>query len=250
MKEYFSIADFNAWNQLGDDATQLERCEHFMSYYKGITIDELRALPKGEVLNEYGKLSEVFANTAAPQFYPLIMIDDVLHGYIDISKMSLGEYVDLEKMTKDTQQNLPLITALLYRPIKKHQLNSLKYKVVNGYNVGRKQLTNLWDYYELEPYNYSTAITNSERMNGLPVAFAMGALSFFLLQTSLMQASMQRYSLAKGVRERVKVMKDIPSQMKSMMNEATVTIGSGLQLFATSRQLPSLASQGISVLQI
>ena len=250
MKEYFSIADFNAWNQLGDDATQLERCEHFMSYYKGITIDELRALPKGEVLNEYGKLSEVFANTAAPQFYPLIMIDDVLHGYIDISKMSLGEYVDLEKMTKDTQQNLPLITALLYRPIKKHQLNSLKYKVVNGYNVGRKQLTNLWDYYELEPYNYSTAITNSERMSGLPVAFAMGALSFFLLQTSLMQASMQRYSLAKGVRERVKVMKDIPSQMKSMMNEATVTIGSGLQLFATSRQLPSLASQGISVLQI
>jgi len=250
MKEYFSIADFNAWNQLGDDATQLERCEHFMSYYKGITIDELRALPKGEVLNEYGKLSEVFANTAAPQFYPLIMIDDVLHGYIDISKMSLGEYVDLEKMTKDTQTNLPLITALLYRPIKKHQLNSLKYKVVNGYNVGRKQLTNLWDYYELEPYNYSTAITNSERMSGLPVAFAMGALSFFLLQTSLMQASMQRYSLAKGVRERVKVMKDIPSQMKSMMNEATVTIGSGLQLFATSRQLPSLASQGISVLQI
>lgn len=250
MKEYFSIADFNAWNQLGDDATQLERCEHFMSYYKGITIDELRALPKGEVLNEYGKLSEVFANTAAPQFYPLIMIDDVLHGYIDISKMSLGEYVDLEKMTKDTQTNLPLITALLYRPIKKHQLNSLKYKVVNGYNVGRKQITNLWDYYELEPYNYSTAIANSERMSGLPVAFAMGALSFFLLQTSLMQASMQRYSLAKGVRERVKVMKDIPSQMKSMMNEATVTIGSGLQQFAISRQLPSLASQGISVLQI
>jgi len=250
MKEYFSISDFTKWNELGDDATQLERCDHFMSYYKSITIDELRALPKGEVLNEYGKLSEVFANTAAPQFYPLIMIDDVLHGYIDISKMSLGEYVDLEKMTKDTQTNLPLITALLYRPIKKHQLNSLKYKVVNGYNVGRKQITNLWDYYELEPYNYSTAIAKSERMSGLPVAFAMGALSFFLLQTSLMQASMQRYSLAKGVRERVKVMKDIPSQMKSMMNEATVTIGSGLQQFAISRQLPSLASQGISVLQI
>lgn len=250
MKEYFSISDFTKWNELGDDATQLERCEHFMAYHKGISVDELRALPNGEVLNEYNKLSEVFANTSAPQFYPLIMIDDVLHGYIDISKMSLGEYVDLEKMTKDTQTNLPLITALLYRPIKKHKLDSLKYKVVNGYNVGRKQLTNLWDYYELEPYNYSTAITNSERMSGLPVAFAMGALSFFLLQTSLIQASIQRYSLTKGVKEKVKMMRDIPHQMKSMMNEATGTIGSGLLQFAISRQLPSLTSQGINVLQI
>lgn len=250
MKEYFSIADFTKWNEIGDDATQLERCEHFMSYYKGISVDELRALPNGEVLNEYGKLSEVFANTAAPQFYPLIMIDDVLHGYIDISKMSLGEYVDLEKMTKDTQTNLPLITALLYRPIKKHKLDSLKYKVVNGYNVGRKQLTNLWDYYELEPYNYSTAITNSERMSGLPVAFAMGALSFFLHQISLMGPSMQLYLQAKTPKERMKVMMDTPSQMKSMMRGHISDIGDGFQLFATSRQLPSLASQGISVLQI
>ncbi len=127
-------------------------------------------------------MNMVNANTAAPQFYTLIMIDDVLHGYIDISKMSLGEYVDLEKMTKDTQTNLPLITALLYRPIKKHKLDSLKYKVVNGYNVGRNKITNLWDYYELEPYNYSTAITNSERMSGYQSHLLWGHSLFFCIK--------------------------------------------------------------------
>jgi len=250
MKEYFSISDFTKWNEISDDATQLERCEHFMSYYKGISVDELRKLPNGEVMQEYSKLSEIFADTSAPQFYPLIEIDGKLHGYIDISKMSLGEYVDLEKMSKDTQTNLPLITALLYRPIKKHKFDSLKYKVVNGYNVGRKELTNLWEYYELEPYDYSTAITNSERMARLPVAFAMGALSFFLLQTSLTQLSIKHYLQAKTPKEKMVVMKNIPHQMKSMMKGHISNIGDGLLQFAISRQLPSLTSQGISVLQI
>ena len=57
MKEYFSISDFTKWNEISDDATQLERCEHFMSYYKGISVDELRKLPNGEVMQEYSKLS-------------------------------------------------------------------------------------------------------------------------------------------------------------------------------------------------
>ena len=31
--KYFSIRDFNVWNNVPEDATQLDRCEEFMSYY-------------------------------------------------------------------------------------------------------------------------------------------------------------------------------------------------------------------------
>ena len=110
--KYFSIKDFQFWNSLSEEMTQLERCESFMSYYYNQSIDEIRALPKDKLVIEYNNITETFEKTSVPIFYPLIEIEGKLYGYVDLSQMSLGEYVDLEKLCKDANRNLTQIIAI------------------------------------------------------------------------------------------------------------------------------------------
>ena len=248
--KYFSIRDFNVWNNVPEDATQLDRCENFMSYYYGKSMEEIRQIPKDKIIAEYTKISEILEQTSAPVFYPLIEIDGVLHGYVDLSQMTLGEYIDLEKLVKEPNKNLAQIMAIMYRPITEHKFNSLEYKIVNAYKVGARQMTNIWDYYTLEPYNYSTSVVNTETMHKFPVGFALGALSFFLLQTALISPSIARYSEATTAESKRKVVKNSTKEMKSMMKGLSVNIGDGLLQFITSLKHPSLASQEIKVSQI
>jgi len=248
--KYFSIRDFNVWNNVPEDATQLDRCENFMSYYYGKSMDEIRQIPKDKVIAEYTKISEILEQTSSPIFYPIIEIDGVLHGYVDLSQMTLGEYVDLEKLVKEPNKNLAQIMAIMYRPITEHKFNSLEYKIVNAYKVGAKQMTNIWDYYTLEPYNYSTSVVNTETMHKFPVAFALGALSFFLLQTSLIAPSIMRYSEATTAEKKKKVLKNSSKEMQLTMKGHSVNIGDGLVQFIISRKHPCLTLQGISVSQI
>jgi len=248
--KYFSIKDFNVWNNVPEDATQLDRCEEFMSYYYGKPMDEIRQIPKDKIIAEYTKISEILEQTSAPVFYPLVEIDGVLHGYVDLSQMTLGEYIDLEKLVKEPNKNLAQIMAIMYRPITEHKFNSLEYKIVNAYKVGARQMTNIWDYYTLEPYNYSTSVVNAETMQKFPVGFALGALSFFLLQTSLISPSIARYSEATTAESKKKVLKNSPKEMKSMMKGVSAHIGDGLVQFIISRKLPSLTSQGTNASQI
>lgn len=248
--KYFSIRDFNVWNNIPEDATQLDRCEEFMSYYYSKPVDEIRQIPKDKVIAEYTKISEILEQTSSPVFYPIIEIDNVLHGYVDLSQMTLGEYVDLEKLVKEPNKNLAQIMAIMYRPITEHKFNSLEYKVVNAYKVGAKQMTNIWDYYTLEPYNYSNSVVNTETMYKFPVGFALGALGFFLLQTSLIAPNIVRYSEATTEKEKKKVLKNSSKEMMLTMKGHSVNIGDGLVQFIISQKLPSLTSQGISVSQI
>lgn len=249
MKEYFGIKDWTVWNGFGEEITEMERCELFMSYYKNITPDEVRDLNKNTLMKEYGELVDVFEKTSAPAFYPIIEIDGVLHGFVDITQMSLGEYVDLEKLTKYPKENLAQIMAILYRPITKHKFNSLKFKVINTYNTfsNNGKMVNIWDYYEVEPYNYSNSVVVAERMAHFPVAFALGALSFFLLQISLVNQSSLLYS---QMNQKEKLKMNWSNQMKKLIPKNTINIGDGMQQFVIWRKLPSLTSQGISVSQI
>ncbi|NBW16284.1 MAG: hypothetical protein EBR82_50720 [Caulobacteraceae bacterium] len=250
--KYFSIKDHKFWIKLNPEATQLDKAEAFMSYHLDKTIDEVRQMPANEVNAEFAKILEVFEQTTNPQFYPLIEIEGKLHGYIDISQMTLGEYVDLEKLASNVNDNLAEIMAILYRPITKHRFDSIKYNIINTFNVASKSknITNIWEYYELEPYTYANAVINTQTMEKLPVAFALGAVSFFLLQTSLLIKSSQDYSNKNPKMKMKEFMKMERNQMNKVIENNSVNIGGGLLQFIVSRQLPSLQSTGISVSQI
>jgi len=245
--KYFTIKDYQTWNSLDSELTEMERCEIFMSYHKNKSIDEIRETNKNTLMKEYAELVNIFESTSAPSFYPIIEIDGVLHGFVDISQMTLGEYVDLEKLAKHTDKNLSQMMAILYRPIKSHKFKNLKFNIVNTYNTFRDKITNIWEYYTLEPYTYANSVVVTERMDKFPISFALGAVSFFLLQISLISQSSALYStMTPQQRKKTNWMK----QMKNLIPQNTLDIGDGLLQFVISRRHPSLTLQGISVSQI
>jgi hypothetical protein len=250
MIQYVTIEDYLKWQDC--TGTGLDKAITFMSYYLGKSEDEIREMG-GEVLKQYEEFSKLLEDTASPQFFPIIEIDGKLHGFCDITQMTLGEYVDLEKLAGDANGNLSQIMAILYRPILKHRFDSIQYNIVNTYNVysKNKNLTNLWEYYELEPYTYSNAIINTEKMKKLPIGFGLGAVSFFLLQTSLLIKSSQDYSNRGEKMKMVEFMKKEKKEMNNVIKNNSVSIGDGLLQFIISRQLPSLTLGGeISLLRI
>jgi len=247
-KEYFSIRDHITWFSIPEDATPSERMIEFMSYYLDKTKDEIRQMNPSDLFEQYENVSKVLEKTSGSTFYPFIEIDGKLYGYIDLSKMSLGEYVDIEKYAKNMHQNMAELMAILYRPVKSHKFDSLKFETINTFNVFRNKLTNFYDYYELEEYNFANSATNIEKIEKLPVAFAQGALSFFLLQTSSVATNLKPSLDHKSQKQRLKKMNKM---MKSLVIENNIqSIGDGLRQFAIYQQLPSLTSQGISVSRI
>ena len=172
-----------------------------------------------------------------PQFYPVFELDGKLYGYSSMSKMTLGEYVDLERLASKPQENIEEIMAILYRPIKKHKFNGIKWAFKNAYKVGLGDAENLFKYYELEEYDSSERLSNAEKLSALPATMALGALSFFLVlaNSSLIGSSLS----SQPPKQQMEVMKKLTSKIASM------NIGDGLQQFITSLQHPSFQSPEI-----
>jgi hypothetical protein len=245
--EYFSIKDYTTWFSIAEDASPNDRMIEFMMYYLDKNEDEIRQMSPNELFKQYDDVSKLLESTIDSTFYPFIEIDNKLYGYIDLSKMTLGEYVDIEKYSKNVNENMGELMSILYRPVISHKFESLKFEVANTFNVYRNKLTNFYDYYELEEYNYANSATNISKIEKLPIAFARGAISFFLLQTSSVGTSTNLYSSHKP-KEIMKIMKEsIQSQVTENDMES---IGDGLRQFATYLQLPSLTSQATKGSQI
>jgi hypothetical protein len=79
-------------------------------------------------------------------------------------------------------------------------------------------------------------------MKNIPVSFALGAMSFFLVLASSSFLGTQ-VSLSQNRKEKKETMKKIKELL-------TVNIGDGLLQFITYQKLPSFQSQEIKVSQI
>lgn len=170
-----------------------------------------------------------------PAFYPVFELDGVRYGFSSISKLTLGEYVDLERLAKQPQENIEEIMAILYRPIVKDRFKGLKWAFKNAYKVGLGDAENLFKYYTLEEYDSSKRLDNAEKLSMLPATMALGALTFFLTlaNTSLIGSNLSSLS----PKQQMIAMKEITNKMTSM------NIGAGLQQFIISQTLPSFKSQ-------
>lgn len=172
-----------------------------------------------------------------PQFYPVFELDNVLYGFSSMSKLTLAEYVDLERLAKQPQENIEEIMAILYRPIVKHKFGGIKWAFKNKHKVALGDAENLFKYYELEEYNSSERLDNADKLNVIPASIALGALSFFLVLANLSLIGTNLSSLPP--QQQMKAMEKMNKQMASM------NIGAGLHQFITSQVHPSFQSQEI-----
>jgi hypothetical protein len=214
---------------------------NFISYLSNTSQKEIEALTPQEVQSTYLKILQTFGDVDS-KFFPVIEINGVLYGFSSIAKMTLGEYVDLERLAKAPNDNLEEIMAILYRPITKHSFNGVKWNFIKTFKVGFGKVENLFKYYTIEKYNSSKNAEQADLMATIPVSFALGALAFFLAVASNSLLSIQASSLSNKAEKK--------KRMEIIKKLTSVPIGDGLLQFITYQKLPSLQSQEIRVSQI
>lgn len=132
-------------------------------------------------------IAEKFKDIASPdnEFHSLVEWNGQLYGYAHMSKSNIGEYVDLENLTKDFDDNLHKIAALLYRPITDHNFESLSFTVKQKLKMVNNKVENVFDYYNVEPYDSNIRKKREREFIDFPIHILLGAISFFLTTGNL-----------------------------------------------------------------
>lgn len=234
---YLNIKDWKYFKSLDDDTTTAKMV-NFISYLSNVPQEEIESLTPQEIQATYLKILQTFGDVDS-KFFPVIEINGVLYGFSSVAKMTLGEYMDLERLAKEPNDNLEEIMAILYRPITKHSFNGIKWNFIKTFKVGFGKVENLFKYYTIEKYDSSKRATQADIMATIPVSFALGALAFFLVVGSNSLLSTQVYSSSSKTERKKK--------MEAVKKLATVPIGDGLLQYIIYRKLPSLTSREIRV---
>lgn len=230
IPEYLTVGDYQRISML----------EHLTENEKAVEMTSIVTNIERSVINKWSPndVSKIVSSVLSlmqieeATFYPIVELDGVLYGYRPLSKMTLGEYIDLERLCKDTVGNLTEIMAILYRPITKNKLKGIKYGVKHGFKIANGKAENLFKYYDIEEYDSEERVSNSELMESFPASFALGALSFFLAIGNQSLNSMNN-SLTVEMKERM-----------TRKNQTLIQdIGDGLLQFIRYQSLPSLTSR-------
>jgi hypothetical protein len=234
IPDYFSIKDWKYYNSLEMDS-EVDKMVKFVSYISDLDEDTILGLSPVALSQTYLSVLETIGE-AQSSFYPIIEINGQLYGYSSMSKMTLGEYIDLERLAKNPIANLEEIMAILYRPIKKHSFKGVIWAYKNAYKTGTGNVENLFNYYTLEKYDSRKTVDQADIMKTLPVSFALGAMSFFLVQANISLLGTQVYSTTKDKKE-------LKTLMNKVKQSVSMPIGDGLLQFITSQKHPSFQSQ-------
>ena len=115
-------------------------------------------------------------------FKKMFMFKDQEYGFVpNLSKISTGEYIDLETYTKEPVKNLHNIMSILYRP------------VTNKVN----------ERYAIE--NYNPDEFKEELFKDCPMDIALSSLGFFLSLGEILARTSRSFLQAQEVKQKVKV---------------------------------------------
>ena len=232
IPDYLSLRQWKKFNSL-EHLSPADKMIKMISILSDKEEDEIRTWTPTSLQEVYGKILDALVDVQ-PAFYPIFELDNVLYGYTPMNKLTLGEYVDLERLAKLPHENIEEIMAILYRPITKHKFGGIKWAFKNTFKVKMGDAENLFKYYEVEKYDSSQRETNADKLSVLPATMALGALSFFLVLANISLLSSNLYSLPP--KQQMKMVKEISNKM------ATIPIGDGLRQFIISQQHPSFQS--------
>jgi hypothetical protein len=177
VPEYLTLGDYLKINEYkGDD--NFAKLVHIVSSLTNQPKDEVERWD-GRTLMKVGKM---ISDKANPQheYHPLIEWNGILYGYRNIEKYTLGEYADMERLSKDPENNMAQIAALMYRPVTKHSFDTLSFQIKQSLKMVNNKVENVFDYYDVEDYDSQVRKINAEVMKDFPVHIVLGAMAFFL----------------------------------------------------------------------
>ena len=162
------------------DVTELKTASDLIKIVEMI-IDEpdvdIRSLKKDEVESIVSSIMEMFS-TAKPKFWSLFEYEGTTYGFQPPSKMTLGEWIDMEQHAKDFKSSLHKLMAECYRPVVKNRLKKIAWKTKYKLKVYTEK--DLFKQYDVSDYDFGEVDERSETMKEIPVEIALGAMAFFL----------------------------------------------------------------------
>lgn len=203
LPNYLTIKHFKALDKVYSLETNLQTL-HTIASVLELPIDEVKRWDIGSITAIWKGINEILEESGKPEFYPILEFNGVQYGYQPLSKMSLAEYIDIDNLTKDRMANMEQILSILYRPIKKHRIKDLTFRVKSSLKLifTKTKVEHLFDYYDVEDYDNEQRKIQAESFSDFPASVGLGALAFFLGvgQTSLTDSQIS--TLPKNLRER------------------------------------------------
>jgi hypothetical protein len=153
IQQYYEIQDLIVRQ---DFAAKIE----IISKIAECPTSELKKLDKHQFIVLWDSVIENYLNLEEnTPFHRNFVHRDELYGFLDMSKITLGEFADMDMLKTDpmSQKKLHMMMAILYRPA--------------------VQITEKW--MEVEAYNSDTMMHRAEEFLSLPIKYVAGALNFF-----------------------------------------------------------------------
>jgi len=217
IPEYITIKHYNQFKYLEDIESPTDKVLYKISTLIGVPMEELETWPITAIKQVHTEVEQVLEKLE-PEFYPIIEWQGKEYGYRAIQKMSMAEYVDLSELCKNPTQNLTNILAILYRPITKNKTKSSKYIYKSTLKALQYEVENVFDYYDVEPYDAATRKQVADEYLEFPAEVGLGALNFFMLVE--LNSSKNTASYFPSLKEMIQKMKK--SRFKSALLSTTL----------------------------
>ena len=224
VPDYMTIQSYAEMNSY-QGQSKVGKLVHTVSALTGHEKDYIRKWDIQSLI----KVANVYANIAdhKQHFHPLVEWKGKLYGFASIKNANLGEYIDLELLCKDLEQNMHKVAAILYRPVTKHRFNDIVFNIKQGIKVAKNKVDNPFDWYDIEEYDNTKRKQVEEDFKDFPVHLFLGALSFFLSTGSL-------YLNNTAYLEKTLTKKQMKEIEKEIMESLSHNIGDGGVHYTTS----------------
>lgn len=211
----FTIQHYQQIGQF-EHLTEIQKVVRIISIISNHSVEEIERWDLASIKTIYSDLNERILNVE-PIFLPIFEFKGIKYGLQPISKMSVGEYIDLEKNL--TEGNILEVMSIIYRPIIKDNLDSFTWKVRNKLRFIQGKNDILFKKYTVEDYDIETREWRKDLFKELPLSVALGAYNFFLL----IELQYSNYTLQSSH----KLSQEEKKEIQKMMGELSENIGAG-----------------------
>ncbi len=224
VPDYLTIDQYRRMNDYKFD-DNFGRLMHVVSVTTGYPVSQIRKWPLDTltgIANDFAQLAD-----HGQEFHSIIEWNGELLGYSPVQASTLGEYIDLENLAKDFENNMHKVAAILYRPIKAHRFKSLEFAIKQKIRMVKNKVENVFDWYTVEPYDNETRKMREEDFKDFPAHIFLGAMAFFFNSANLYSTNI--LYLEGQISKRM-----AQEMMKEQLDLLSATIGAGGGLSTTS----------------
>lgn len=168
------------YEQLGklEHLSEIEKILKVISIVSDYDVEDIKGWDLKSINKIYNDIKHIF-DDLEPIFLPVFEFKGVKYGIQPISKMTGGEYVDLEKRLEKGE--MLEVISIIYRPIVEDKFDSTMWKIKSSINYVAGRADDLFNAYKVEDYDTEKREWRKEIFRELPISLVLGAYNFFLL---------------------------------------------------------------------